>query len=342
MSTTNDKIDPTVTLDKLIALLQGFRDKLTADGNSDTISRVEVLGDTETQSKYYNKFGGGRALAGAILEVDGKVDKCATKTQLAAKADNMAVAIDNYPGNLIEDTTIEGLAYDSWESVPPEFEVEMSASENEKLWQPGASFTIPHPGTSLFVDFPITGWKQDETDSQKSIISLRPFYASDGKLVRGAVEAQLSTSTNSYTLHFKWEYAQMGSESGGKSGGNGILDIPLSVSSFNKVRDCLASVSGSVVIKDSETNAITNIEKAFCNSLDYTTIRIRLKDEDAISPCYMIFPIATVNEATGGGFVANFEATGNVGHGLQFGTSGIISIDMDYSDDWFIGVYSRA
>ena len=74
-STTTDKIDPTVTLDKLIALLQGFRDKLTADGNSDTITRYEALGDTGTLSKYYNKFGGGRALAGAILEVDGKVDK---------------------------------------------------------------------------------------------------------------------------------------------------------------------------------------------------------------------------------------------------------------------------
>lgn len=340
MSTTTDKIDPTVTLDKLIALLQGFKEKLGSGGNSDTVSRMEALGDEETQSKYYNKFGGGRALAGAILEVDGKVDKCATKTQLAAKADDLRIVLGGL-GNASADT-IEGVAFNSWVNVPPEFEIDMSGDIGSKLWMPGASFAIPHLDSGNPVDFPITGWQHDETDSQKSTATLRPFYASDGKLVRGTVEAQLSTSTNSYTLHFRWEYAQMGSESGGKSGGNGILDIPLSVSSFNKVRDCLASVSGSVVIKDSETNAITNIEKAFCNSLDYTTIRIRLKDEDAISPCYMIFPIATVNEATGGGFVANFEATGNVGHGLQFGTSGIISIDMDYSDDWFIGVYSRA
>lgn len=327
MSTTTDKIDPTVTLDKLIALLQGFRDKLTADGNSDTVSRVEALGDEETQSKYYNKFGGGRALAGAILDVDGKI---------ANKADDLRIVLSGL-GNASADT-LEGAAAAEWVNVPPEFEIDMSSDIGGKVWMPGASFAIPHLDSGNPVDFPITGWQQDETNAQKSIATLRPFYAADGKLVRGTVEVEMPTGGSTYKLRFKWEYAQTGSE----SGGNGILDIPLSVSSFNKVRDCLNSVSGSVVIKDSETNAITNIEKAFRNPLDYTTIRIRLKDEDAICPAYMIFPIATVNEATERGFVANFEATGNVGLGLQFGTSGIISIYMDYSEDWFIGVYSRA
>ena len=222
MSTTTDKIDPTVTLDKLIALLQGFKQKLTADGNSDTVSRVEALGDEETQSKYYNKFGGGRALAGAILEVDGKVDKCATKTQLAAKADDLRIVLGGL-GNASADT-IEGVAFNSWVNVPPEFEIDMSGDIGSKLWMPGASFAIPHLDSGNPVDFPITGWQHDETDSQKSTATLRPFYASDGKLVRGTVEAQLSTSTHTYTLHFRWEYAQSGSESGeGK-----VLDITLS------------------------------------------------------------------------------------------------------------------
>lgn len=214
MSTTTDKIDPTVTLDKLIALLQGFRDKLTADGNSDTITRYEALGDTETLSKYYNKFGGGRALAGAILEVDGKVDK---------KADDLRIVLGGL-GNASADT-IEGVAFNSWVNVPPEFEIDMSGDIGSKLWMPGASFAIPHLDSGNPVDFPITGWQHDETNSQKSTATLRPFYASDGKLVRGTVEALLSTSTNSYTLHFKWEYAQTGNESG--SGGK-VLDITLS------------------------------------------------------------------------------------------------------------------
>lgn len=222
MSTTSDKsIDPTVTLDKLIALLQGFKEKLGSGGNSDTITRHEALGDTETLSKYYNKFGGGRPLAGAILEVDGKVDKCATKTQLAAKADDLRIVLGGL-GNASADT-IEGVAFNSWVNVPPEFEIDMSGDIGSKLWMPGASFAIPHLDTSLFVDFPITGWKQDETDSQKSTATLRPFYASDGKLVRGTVEALLSTSTNTYTLHFRWEYAQTG------GGEDDVIEIPMDV-----------------------------------------------------------------------------------------------------------------
>ena len=224
MSTTTDKIDPTVTLDKLIALLQGFRDKLTADGNSDTITRYEALGDTGTLSKYYNKFGGGRALAGAILEVDGKVDKCATKAQLAAKADNMAVAIDNYPGNLIEDTTIEGMPYDSWESVPPEFEVDLDMSESSKMWSPGAAFLIPQPQYSgSMAAFPVTGYKQDETDANRTVLTLRPFFTQGGRLVRGTVEVNTSSAGGYNRLHFRWEYAQ----TGGGSEEAEVIDIPV-------------------------------------------------------------------------------------------------------------------
>lgn len=221
MSTTTNKIDPTVTLDKLIALLQGFKEKLGSGGNSDTITRHEALGDTETLSKYYNKFGGGRALAGAILEVDCKVDKCATKTQLAAKADDLRIVLGGL-GNASADT-IEGVAFNSWVNVPPEFEIDMSGDIGSKLWMPGASFAIPHLDSGNPVDFPITGWQHDETDSQKSTATLRPFYASDGKLVRGTVEAQLSTSTNSYTLHFRWEYAQ----TAGGSEEAEVIDIPV-------------------------------------------------------------------------------------------------------------------
>ena len=244
MSTTTNKIDPTVTLDKLIALLQGFKEKLGSGGNSDTISRVEALGDEETQSKYYNKFGGGRALAGAILEVDGNVDKCATKTSLNKKADDLKIVLGEFPGNLIEDTTIEGIAAESWENVPPEFEVEMSASENDKLWQPGASFAIPHPDTSIYVDFPITGWKQDETDSQKLIFSLRPFYASDGKLVRGTVEVEMLTSNSTYKLHFKWEYAQTA------GGGENVIEIPMDVIGDRLCSGFTSSKNGNIFDSD--------------------------------------------------------------------------------------------
>ena len=233
MSTTNDKIDPTVTLDKLIALLQGFRDKLTADGNSDTVSRVEALGDEETQSKYYNKFGGGRALAGAILEVDGKVDK---------KADDLRIVLDSL-GKASADT-IEGVAAAEWVNVPPEFEVEMSSDIGGKIWMPGASFAIPHLDGGNPVDFPITGWQQDETDTQKSICSLRPFYASDGKLVRGTVEVEMLTGSSTYKLHFKWEYAQTA------GGEEDVIEIPMDV--VNDTLSCGIPAHSSLSIYDAD------------------------------------------------------------------------------------------
>ena len=233
MSTTNDKIDPTVTLDKLIALLQGFRDKLTADGNSDTVSRVEALGDEETMGKYYNKFGGGRALAGAILEVDGKVDK---------KADDLRIVLDSL-GKASADT-IEGVAAAEWVNVPPEFEVEMSSDIGGKIWMPGASFAIPHLDGGNPVDFPITGWQQDETDTQKSICSLRPFYASDGKLVRGTVEVEMLTGSSTYKLHFKWEYAQTG------GGEDDVIEIPMDVIGDNLCSGFTSSKNG--YISDSD------------------------------------------------------------------------------------------
>lgn len=194
MSTTTDKIDPTVTLDKLIALLQGFKQKLSADGNSDTVSRVEALGDEETQSKYYNKYGGGRPLAGAILDVDGKVAKKADKVEInAGSVSNMQS----------ESTTIEGLPVSGWECVPPEFTATLSSTDMGNMWDAQAVFMIPHFDTGTMVPFPTSGTSITSDSTGNPVIILRPFCDRSGRLVLGTAEVE---NANAGLIHFRWKY----------------------------------------------------------------------------------------------------------------------------------------
>lgn len=204
MSTTTNKIDPTVTLEKLIALLQGFKEKLNAGGGvqpseleealQDYLPLNQALGDTETMSKYYNKYGGGRALAGAILEVDGKV---------AAKADKVEINAGSVSNMQSESTTIEGLPVSGWECVPPEFTAALSSEDMGNMWDAQAVFMIPHFDTGTMVPFPTSGTSVTDDSTGNPVIVLRPFCDRSGRLVSGTAEVE---NASAGLIHFRWKY----------------------------------------------------------------------------------------------------------------------------------------
>lgn len=243
MSTTNNKIDPTVTLDKLIALLQGFRDKLNADGGitqdkletalADYLTRTEALGDAETQGKYYDKFGGGRALAGAILEVNEQIwGTDEVRTVFLRDFDNKSIAqaalglqseLSNLKNTVQQETiiqvphysiqpgktiTLEGNPVDgTWNNVPPDMivlytdqEADFDALLNGYRNGNVRLMIIQNPtegGESK--PFRVSATKAREIGGLP-VRYTEPFFDKDGKVVIG----KIMVSPNSANI--SWEY----------------------------------------------------------------------------------------------------------------------------------------